>query len=89
MLLILRFYPQVWLSIVLIFRLLMLVVVAEEVFEDEQDEFVCNTRQPGCEVVCYDYFFPVSPIRFWAIQVKCFCPGLSTFNLVAIFTQLR
>uniref|UniRef100_A0A8C4QDC5 Connexin N-terminal domain-containing protein n=1 Tax=Eptatretus burgeri TaxID=7764 RepID=A0A8C4QDC5_EPTBU len=59
---------KVWLSIVLIFRLLMLVVVAEEVFEDEQDKFVCNTKQPGCVTVCYDYFFPVSPIRFWAIQ---------------------
>uniref|UniRef100_UPI00358EA201 gap junction beta-1 protein-like isoform X2 n=1 Tax=Myxine glutinosa TaxID=7769 RepID=UPI00358EA201 len=59
---------QVWLSLVLIFRLLVLVVVAEEVFEDEHKEFVCNTQQPGCETVCYDHFFPVSPIRFWALQ---------------------
>uniref|UniRef100_UPI00358E73DA gap junction beta-2 protein-like n=1 Tax=Myxine glutinosa TaxID=7769 RepID=UPI00358E73DA len=59
---------KVWLSIILFFRLLMLVVVAEEAFEDEQDMFVCNTQQPGCVTVCYDYFFPVSPIRFWALQ---------------------
>uniref|UniRef100_A0A8C4WQ07 Gap junction protein n=1 Tax=Eptatretus burgeri TaxID=7764 RepID=A0A8C4WQ07_EPTBU len=77
---------KVWLSIVLIFRLLVLVVVAEEVFEDEQQEFVCNTKQPGCVTVCYDYFFPVSPIRFWAIQfIVVSTPTL--FILVHIATR--
>nr|XP_032834114.1 gap junction beta-3 protein-like [Petromyzon marinus] len=60
---------KVWLSVLLIFRLLVLVAVADKVYSDEQKEFECNTRQPGCKTVCYDAFFPVSHIRFWAIQL--------------------
>lgn len=36
---------------------------------DEQSDFVCNTRQPGCENVCYDEAFPISHIRLWVLQI--------------------
>lgn len=36
---------------------------------DEQSDFVCNTKQPGCENVCYDLAFPVSHVRFWFLQI--------------------
>ncbi|XDB55990.1 hypothetical protein AB1E18_009452 [Capra hircus] len=42
---------------------------AHEVWGDEQEDFVCNTLQPGCRNVCYDHFFPVSHIRLWALQL--------------------
>ncbi|XP_006133385.1 gap junction beta-7 protein [Pelodiscus sinensis] len=60
---------RIWLAIVFIFRLLVYVVVAEHVWKDEQKEFECNIRQPGCENVCFDHFFPISHIRLWALQL--------------------
>ncbi|XP_040284674.1 gap junction beta-7 protein [Bufo bufo] len=60
---------RVWLSVVFIFRLLVYVVAAENVWKDEQKEFECNIKQPGCENVCFDHFFPISQIRLWALQL--------------------
>ncbi|XDC77902.1 hypothetical protein R6Z07F_009075 [Ovis aries] len=37
-------------------------VAAEHVWKEEQKEFECNVRQPGCENVCFDYFFPISQL---------------------------
>ncbi|XP_074166440.1 gap junction beta-7 protein [Sminthopsis crassicaudata] len=60
---------QIWLTVIFIFRLLVYMVAAEHVWKDEEKEFQCNIRQPGCENVCFDYFFPISQIRFWALQL--------------------
>ncbi|XP_071372073.1 gap junction alpha-10 protein-like [Centroberyx affinis] len=60
---------KIWLTILFIFRMLVLGAAAEDVWEDEQAEFVCNTDQPGCKAVCYDRAFPISLIRFWVLQV--------------------
>ncbi|KAJ8405036.1 hypothetical protein AAFF_G00329570 [Aldrovandia affinis] len=60
---------KIWLTILFIFRMLVLGVAAEDVWNDEQSEFVCNTEQPGCRNVCYDRAFPVSLIRYWVLQV--------------------
>ncbi|XP_046907688.1 gap junction protein alpha 10 a [Hypomesus transpacificus] len=60
---------KIWLTILFIFRMLVLGVAAEDVWDDEQAEFVCNTDQPGCKTVCYDQAFPISLIRFWVLQV--------------------
>ncbi|XP_053123132.1 gap junction alpha-9 protein [Hemicordylus capensis] len=60
---------KIWLTILFVFRMLVLGVAAEEVWTDEQAEFVCNTQQPGCRNVCYDLAFPISLIRYWVLQV--------------------
>uniref|UniRef100_A0A3Q3W258 Gap junction protein n=1 Tax=Mola mola TaxID=94237 RepID=A0A3Q3W258_MOLML len=60
---------KVWLTVLFIFRILVLGAAAEEVWGDEQSDFTCNTRQPGCENVCYDEAFPISHIRFWVLQI--------------------
>ncbi|KAM5257333.1 gap junction beta-7 protein [Ctenodactylus gundi] len=60
---------RIWLAVVFIFRLLVYIVAAEHVWKDEQKEFQCNTRQPGCDNVCFDYFFPMSQVRLWALQL--------------------
>ncbi|XP_048834312.1 gap junction beta-2 protein-like [Brienomyrus brachyistius] len=60
---------KVWLSVIFIFRIMILVVAAESVWGDEQSDFTCNTQQPGCKNVCYDHFFPVSHIRLWCLQL--------------------
>nr|XP_033805847.1 gap junction beta-2 protein-like [Geotrypetes seraphini]XP_033805849.1 gap junction beta-2 protein-like [Geotrypetes seraphini] len=60
---------KIWLSVLFIFRILILVVAAESVWGDEQSDFTCNTLQPGCKNVCYDHYFPVSHIRLWSLQL--------------------
>ncbi|KAG8444792.1 hypothetical protein GDO86_009819 [Hymenochirus boettgeri] len=60
---------RIWLSVVFIFRVMVYVVAAEAVWKDEQKEFECNIRQPGCENVCFDHFFPISQVRLWALQL--------------------
>uniref|UniRef100_A0A8C8ZEU3 Gap junction protein n=1 Tax=Prolemur simus TaxID=1328070 RepID=A0A8C8ZEU3_PROSS len=45
---------KVWLSVLFIFRILLLGTAAET---------------PGCENVCYGQSFPVSHVRFWVLQI--------------------
>lgn len=62
-----RCAPQVWLTILFIFRILVLGTAAESSWGDEQEDFNCDTEQPGCENVCYDKAFPIAHIRYWVI----------------------
>ncbi|XP_078537236.1 gap junction beta-3 protein-like [Lissotriton helveticus] len=77
-------FGRIWLSVVFVFRVLVYVVAAEKVWGDEQKEFDCNTRQPGCTNVCYDHYFPISHIRLWALQlIFVTCPSLLVIMHVA------
>lgn len=70
-------FGRVWLSVVFVFRVLVFVVAAQRVWGDESKDFVCNTKQPGCNNVCYDDTFPISHIRLWALQlIFVTCPSL-------------
>lgn len=60
---------KVWLTVLFVFRILVLRTGAEKVWGDEQSDFICNTQQPGCENVCYDLAFPISHVRFWFLQI--------------------
>lgn len=58
-----------WLFLMLVFRIMILGTVATDLFEDEQEEYTCNTLQPGCKQVCYDLAFPISLYRFWVFHI--------------------
>ncbi|XP_062983669.1 gap junction alpha-5 protein isoform X1 [Elgaria multicarinata webbii] len=60
---------KVWLTVLFIFRMLVLGTAAESSWGDEQSDFMCDTQQPGCENVCYDKAFPISHIRYWVLQI--------------------
>ncbi|XP_044070974.1 gap junction alpha-5 protein-like isoform X2 [Siniperca chuatsi] len=60
---------KVWLTILFIFRILVLGTAAESSWGDEQEDFDCDTEQPGCENVCYDQAFPIAHIRYWVLQI--------------------
>uniref|UniRef100_A0A3B4CCY3 Gap junction protein n=1 Tax=Pygocentrus nattereri TaxID=42514 RepID=A0A3B4CCY3_PYGNA len=60
---------RLWLTVMVIFRLLVVAVAAEDVYADEQEMFVCDTLQPGCPNVCYDAFAPISQPRFWVFHI--------------------
>ncbi|KAM6367643.1 gap junction beta-7 protein [Alca torda] len=72
---------RIWVAVVFIFRLLVYIAVAENIWKHELDEFECNVKQPGCENVCFDHFFPVSHIRLWALQLIM----VSTPSLLVVF----
>uniref|UniRef100_A0A674IIK6 Gap junction protein n=1 Tax=Terrapene triunguis TaxID=2587831 RepID=A0A674IIK6_9SAUR len=59
---------KIWLTVLFIFRILILGLAGESVWGDEQSDFLCNTKQPGCVNVCYDKAFPISHIRYWVLQ---------------------
>ncbi|KAL4666866.1 hypothetical protein H8959_005555 [Pygathrix nigripes] len=59
---------KIWLTVLFIFRILILGLAGESVWGDEQSDFECNTAQPGCTNVCYDQAFPISHIRYWVLQ---------------------
>ncbi|KAM9779443.1 connexin 32.3 [Syngnathus typhle] len=60
---------KIWMTVLFLFRIMVLGAGAESVWGDEQSDFICNTQQPGCENVCYDWVFPISHIRFWVLQI--------------------
>ncbi|XP_008705960.1 gap junction alpha-5 protein [Ursus americanus] len=60
---------KVWLTVLFIFRMLVLGTAAESSWGDEQADFQCDTMQPGCGNVCYDQAFPISHIRYWVLQI--------------------
>ncbi|XP_062275320.1 gap junction delta-2 protein-like [Scomber scombrus] len=60
---------KIWLTMLLLFRILLVALVGDAVYNDEQSKFICNTQQPGCNNVCYDTFAPVSHLRFWVFQI--------------------
>ncbi|NXP79547.1 CXD2 protein, partial [Ramphastos sulfuratus] len=64
---------RILLTVVVIFRILIVAIVGETVYEDEQAMFTCNTLQPGCNQACYDRAFPISHIRYWVFQIILVC----------------
>ncbi|KAM9355173.1 gap junction protein beta 3 [Pholidichthys leucotaenia] len=77
-------FGRIWLSVVFVFRVMVYVVAAERVWGDEQRDFDCNTKQPGCANTCYDNFFPISHIRLWALQlIFVTCPSFMVVMHVA------
>ncbi|XP_028832635.1 gap junction gamma-2 protein [Denticeps clupeoides] len=63
------FVGKVWLTVLIIFRIVLTAVGGESIYSDEQTKFICNTKQPGCDNVCYDSFAPLSHVRFWVFQI--------------------
>ncbi|KAM4705903.1 gap junction gamma-2 protein [Rhinophrynus dorsalis] len=63
------FVGKVWLTVLIIFRIVLTAVGGESIYSDEQSKFMCNTKQPGCDNVCYDSFAPLSHVRFWVFQI--------------------
>lgn len=60
---------KVWLTVLFVFRILVLGAAAERVWGDELAGFSCDTQQPGCQNACYDSTFPISHLRFWVLQI--------------------
>ncbi|XP_062323092.1 gap junction Cx32.2 protein-like [Osmerus eperlanus] len=60
---------KVWLTVLFVFRLLILLAGIDKVWADEQSRMDCNTLSPGCKNACYDHAFPISHMRFWVFQI--------------------
>lgn len=78
---------KVWLTVLLVFRILLVTLVGDAVYGDEQSKFTCNTLQPGCTNVCYDRFSPVSHFRFWVFQIVLVATP-SIFYVIYVLHQI-
>ncbi|XP_051954513.1 gap junction alpha-1 protein-like [Xyrauchen texanus] len=79
---------KIWLSVLFIFRILVLGTAVESAWGDEQSAFQCNTLQPGCENVCYDKSFPISHVRLWVMQI-IFVSTPTLLYLAHVFYLIR
>lgn len=76
---------RVWLTVLFLFRMLVLGASAESAWDDEQLNFICNTHQPGCTNVCYDKAFPISHFRYFVLQIIFVStPTIFYFGYVAL-----
>ncbi|KAK7816133.1 hypothetical protein U0070_023616 [Myodes glareolus] len=73
-----------WLVVAVLLRMLVVVLAGSPIYQDEQERFVCNTLQPGCANVCYDFFSPVSPLRFWLVQSLALLLPSAVFGAYAL-----
>ncbi|XP_062386957.1 gap junction delta-3 protein-like [Sardina pilchardus] len=80
---------RLWLQIMLVFRIVILGTVATDLFEDEQEEFECNTAQPGCKQVCYDQAFPISQYRFWVFHIVLISTPAMLFLMYAVHRHTK
>ncbi|XP_078713394.1 gap junction delta-3 protein-like [Lampetra fluviatilis] len=78
-----------WLLIFVIFRIMVLSTIGDNLYEDEQEAFICNTLQPGCNQVCYDKAFPMSHYRFWIFQIMVLSVPPLSFIAYAIHSQTK
>ncbi|XP_007891674.1 gap junction gamma-1 protein [Callorhinchus milii] len=70
---------KIWITVMVLLRLLVIIVVGYPLYQDEHARFVCNTMQPGCSNICFDAFSPVSHFRFWFLQAMALCLPLAMF----------
>nr|XP_046234089.1 gap junction gamma-1 protein-like [Scatophagus argus]XP_046234091.1 gap junction gamma-1 protein-like [Scatophagus argus]XP_046234092.1 gap junction gamma-1 protein-like [Scatophagus argus]XP_046234093.1 gap junction gamma-1 protein-like [Scatophagus argus]XP_046234094.1 gap junction gamma-1 protein-like [Scatophagus argus]XP_046234095.1 gap junction gamma-1 protein-like [Scatophagus argus] len=63
------FVGKIWVTVLIVFRIVLTAVGGESIYYDEQSKFICNSGQPGCENVCYNAFAPLSHVRFWVFQI--------------------
>uniref|UniRef100_A0A8D0C7L1 Gap junction protein n=1 Tax=Salvator merianae TaxID=96440 RepID=A0A8D0C7L1_SALMN len=80
---------KIWLTLVILLRLMLIFLAAYPLYQDEQERFVCNTLQPGCSNVCYDIFAPVSHFRFWLIQTVSILLPHSIFSVFILHNVTR
>lgn len=60
---------KIWMSVLFLFRIFMLGTAVDKVWGDEVSEFKCDTMEPGCTHVCYNWMFPISYMHYWVLQI--------------------
>ena len=77
-------FGNLWYANVFCFRIFCTTVIGEELFDDDQLEFICDTGSPGCKQVCFNDFSPISLIRFWSFSVLINMSPIFLFHLFAL-----
>lgn len=60
---------KIWMTVLFLFRILVLGAAADKVWGDEVSEFHCDTLEPGCVHTCYNWMFPISFVHYWVLQI--------------------
>ena len=62
-------FGKLWILVAFFLRLVFVMRIGDSVYHDEQAQFTCNIKQPGCSNVCFSKYSPLSFIRFTAFQM--------------------
>ena len=62
-------FGKIWILSAFFLRLVFIMRIGDTVYHDEQSQFTCNIRQPGCSNVCFNLYSPISFIRFSAFHM--------------------
>merc|ERR1711939_889930 len=58
-----------WVFITMVFRVIPIGAIGAKLYHDGHKEFTCDTKMPGCEVVCYSEYLPMTLDRFWHVEL--------------------
>lgn len=73
-----------WISMFNVLRFMFLMSIADNGFGKETLE--CNTNTPGCNKLCTNEFFPLSPKSLWELQLISICLPIILF---VIFSEWK
>lgn len=82
-------FGHAWSGLLFFFRLLPTLTIGQEIFDDEQEEFVCTSGQPACTEQCYNEFSPISHHRLWSLQVLVTIIPILLFSFIATQIQAK
>ncbi|CAG5110679.1 Oidioi.mRNA.OKI2018_I69.chr2.g5057.t1.cds [Oikopleura dioica] len=82
-------FGHAWSGLLFFFRLLPTLTIGQEIFDDEQEEFVCTSGQPACTEQCYNEFSPISHHRLWSLQVLVTIIPILLFSFIATQVQAK
>ena len=63
-------FGKYWVSLVIL-RIVVLNTFIESIWSDEFGAFLCNTKEIGCDHLCFNELTPLSNVRLWGIQLLC------------------
>ncbi|XP_076819890.1 uncharacterized protein LOC143465457 isoform X2 [Clavelina lepadiformis] len=78
------FIGRIWIIILFVFRIIAVTRIGDVLYGDEQAAFKCNTKQVGCDNVCFNEFSPISHIRFWGFQIILVATPAIMFMVYAV-----
>ncbi|XP_044280946.1 gap junction delta-4 protein-like [Varanus komodoensis] len=80
---------KIWITHVILLRLIVILLVAYPVYQDEQFNFFCSTSEQHCRNICYDHFAPVSHSRFWVIETMSVLLPYAVFSAYVMHNVVR
>lgn len=80
-------WGQIWYLIVFGYRFIVVSLLGEYVYEDEQEMFRCSVDLAGCTEMCYNEYAKISHLRFWGFQLLAVTAPTFVFHFYSLYVQ--